>query len=296
MYAPLVRKMMTNTPPRVIMSLSKKLPGERQAYALPPRKHSGKVGYSMNSTMKKLNPIWFSAFALYLIRRSERIRGFDPDTGLTIPVFSRYTLIAGVILTALALIYHCRALPKARPHFTEHFTAPTGRATFAWVISCFFLIGGGALLGYQAVLAHEGAAALAAAVLAVITGGSFLVLAQQLRRGTAGNVLPLLPSLFFAALWLLRLYLPAGSDPVLARYWLPILAAAVDAYAFAQLAGFCRRETGVRSFGIVARFAIILSCATTAMADAPSVLIFLGCAGILGVFLALETDSDEINP
>lgn len=240
--------------------------------------------------MKKLYPVMLSASALFALRRSERERGFDPVTGLTVPTLSRYILIAGVILIALALLFHCRTFSTGRPHFRDQFAVPK-RAVAVIVVGCFFLIGGGVWMGGQAVIQQTGAASLAAGVLAVATGGGFLLLTRQMRQGTVDSVAAFLPALFFAALWLLSLYLPAGSDPVLARYWLPILAVSVNAGAFAQLAGFCRKETRVRTFGVTARLAVVLSLAATAMAEMPSVILLLGCAVIFSVFIVLAEET-----
>ena len=48
--------------------------------------------------------------------------------------------------------------------------------------------------------------------------------------------------MFFGVFLVLTVYLPAANDPVLPRYYLQILAAAIAAYAFSQLAGFLRRR------------------------------------------------------
>ncbi|MBR3704154.1 MAG: hypothetical protein IKM11_01515, partial [Oscillospiraceae bacterium] len=67
----------------------------------------------------------------------------------------------------------------------------------------------------------------------------------------------------------------------------PILAAAVSAYALAQLAGFFRAETRVRTFRFVASYAVTLCIAALAELNAHSIL-FAACALLLSVFLALE--------
>ena len=109
------------------------------------------------------------------------------------------------------------------------------------------------------------------------------------------GVLPLLPAMFFAVFFVLTVYLPAGADPVLARYYLPVLAASVTAYALSQLAGFLRRESSARSFVWTADCAVILCLA--AMADSLSspglLLLYAGCALLLSVFLLLRREGPQ---
>ncbi len=138
-------------------------------------------------------------------------------------------------------------------------------------------------------------AAMAAGILAVAAAGGFLLLVRQLRAGGTAGVLPLLPAMFFAVFFVLTVYLPAGADPVLARYYLPVLAASAAAYALSQLAGFLRRESSARSFVWTADCAVILCLA--AMADSLSspglLLLYAGCALLLSVFLLLRREGPQ---
>ena len=101
--------------------------------------------------------------------------------------------------------------------------------------------------------------------------------------------------MFFAVFFVLTVYLPAGADPVLARYYLPVLAASAAAYALSQLAGFLRRESSARSFVWTADCAVILCLA--AMADSLSspglLLLYAGCALLLSVFLLLRREGPQ---
>ena len=132
-----------------------------------------------------------------------------------------------------------------------------------------------------------GAAKLATAVLAVAAGIGFVILTAQMRRGETDSVVPVLPVMFFSAFWVLTLYLPVATDPVLARYYLPILAAAAAAYAFAELGGFFRGDTKVRNFSFTAEYATMLCIAACAKLEVES-LVYAGCALILTVLLALR--------
>ena len=131
-------------------------------------------------------------------------------------------------------------------------------------------------------------AAIAAGVLAVISGGALLYLARAMRTGAAVTVAPVLPAMFFGVFLVLAVYLPAADDPVLARYYLPVLASAMVAYAFSLLAGFLRGESSPRSFTPVANLAVIASVAAMADGGIPQKLLFGGCAVILSVFLLLQ--------
>ena len=73
-YAPLVRKMMTNLNCRGILWVMK---------------FPGKVDDTMNSAMKKIIPLWLIGLALFGLRFVETRTGFDAVTGLTLPTVAR---------------------------------------------------------------------------------------------------------------------------------------------------------------------------------------------------------------
>ena len=107
---------------------------------------------------------------------------------------------------------------------------------------------------------------------------------------------PLLPALFFGVFLVLAIYLPAASDPVLARYYLQMLAAAMVAFAFAQLSGFLQNESCRRRFPPVADLAVMLSIAAMADGGVALTLLFCGCAVILSVFLWLQSCAEPKAP
>ena len=243
----------------------------------------------MNPSMKKLAPVIGLSAALFGARLWENLSGFDPSTGLTVPTMAHYVVIALAALSAAVALFACRTLSTTCPAFTEHFAAPQ-QSTLLSVLGGLLFLAGGALLGYTTIQTQAGIAPLVTAALAFATGCGIVVLTKQLRDETADSVVPLLPSMFFGAFWVLTLYLPAGSDPILARYWLPILAAAVAAYAFGLLSGFFRKETKVRTFGFTARLAVILCAGGAAELQFRYTLLFLACAVVLSVFLCLENE------
>ena len=55
--------------------------------------------------------------------------------------------------------------------------------------------------------------------------------------------------MFLGVFLVLEVYLPSSSDPVLARFYIPLLAAVGTACAFSRLAGLLRGEGSVRPNG-----------------------------------------------
>ncbi len=241
----------------------------------------------MKFSPNKITPALCAGCLLFLLRLMENLTGFDRATGLTTPTVLRYILVAAVLLALLLTPILCRGMSIGRPLFPDHFSAPEKKKT-ALVFGSFLFLGGAVALGAHAVMNHAGIAPLVTAVLAFASGAGLLVLTRQMGIGETESVTPLLPVLFFAAFWVLTLYIPAGSDPILARYWLPILAAAAAAYAFSLLAGFFRGETKVRTFNVVGRAAVMLCLAAAAELTLTFLPLFLGSALILSVFLSLQ--------
>ena len=138
-----------------------------------------------------------------------------------------------------------------------------------------------------------GVAAMAAGGLAVAAGGGFILLTRQVRRGDTLTVFPLLPAMFFSVFFVLAVYLPEESDPVLSRFYIPVLAAAMAAAAFSLLAAFLRQEGNLRTFTFVGNLSVMFCLAAAAdgvggdWAKAP---LFLGCALVLSVFLFLSRE------
>lgn len=243
------------------------------------------------TSFKRLGICWGLGVGMFLLRFSQNRFAFDPETGL----YTRGTAgIALGILVAVSLVLSFLFSwfgNKERPPFSEHFSAPD-RSTLLLVSSAFLFVGGGIFIGMDALSATMHVAPLVTAALAVLSGVTVLLLTRQLRNGRTPSILLTLPLLFFVAFWTLTLYLPAASDPVLARYYLPILAAAVSAYAIAQFSGFFRNETRVRMFRFTASYAVTLCIASVAECNGHS-LLFLACALFLSVFLGLENNTTK---
>ena len=243
------------------------------------------------TSFKRLGICWGLGVGMFLLRFSQNRFAFDPETGL----YTRGT--AGIALGVLVAVSLVLSLlfswsgGKERPPFSEHFSSPD-RTTLLLVLSAFLFAGGGVLVGMDALAAELRVAPLVTAALAILTCIAVLLLTRQLRNGGTQSILVTLPLLFFVAFWTLTLYLPAASDPVLARYYLPVLAAAVSAYAIAQFSGFFRNETRIRRFSFTASDAVILCIASVAECNGHSPL-FLACALFLSVFLGLENSTTK---
>ena len=250
--------------------------------------------FAMMNTFWYRGPrLWVQGLLLFALRLAQLRTGFDSETGLAVASLPGTLLAALLAVCAAAELVLCLRLPGEKAAFDVQFARPE-RAVPCLVAGSFLLAAGGALLLVSA-LPARGVAAMAAGILAVAAAGGFLLLVRQLRAGGTAGVLPLLPAMFFAVFFVLTVYLPAGADPVLARYYLPVLAASAAAYALSQLAGFLRRESSARSFVWTADCAVILCLA--AMADSLSspglLLLYAGCALLLSVFLLLRREGPQ---
>ena len=244
----------------------------------------------MLTSIKKLGIFWGVGLAMFVLRLYDNANCFHPATGLYLGGTTGLMLGAVAIAALLLSLLLSLRGGKDRPLFSAHFATPE-RSTTALVLAALLFVLGGAVMGKNALSEPLRVAPLVTAAFAFFSGVFLLSLTRQMRRGEANSLTATLPLMFFGAFWVLTLYLPAASDPILARYWLPILAAAVNAYAFAQLAGFFRGETKVRTFRFVAGYAVALSVAACAELNAHSIL-FAACALLLSVFLALEGETD----
>ena len=247
----------------------------------------------MNTFWYRGPRLWVQGLLLFALRLAQLRTGFDSETGLAVASLPGTLLAALLAVCAAVELVLCLRLPGEKAAFDVQFARPE-RAVPCLVAGSFLLAAGGALLLASA-LPARGVAAMAARIQAGPAAGGFLRQVRQLRAGGTAGVLPLLPAMFFAVFFVLTVYLPAGADPVLARYYLPVLAASAAAYALSQLAGFLRRESSARSFVWTADCAVILCLA--AMADSLSspglLLLYAGCALLLSVFLLLRREGPQ---
>lgn len=235
-----------------------------------------------------------AGLVLLLLRFLENTTGFDAATGLSLHQLPGKLLAVAVIALLVLEALLALRLPKARRSAEAHFAPPQKSLPLA-VAGCMLLAAGGVLLAIPAISVRGGLANLATGVLALLAALGLLAALRKLRTGSAPSVAPLLPALFFGVFLVLTVYLPSTSDPVLARYYLPVLAAAMVAYALAQLAGFFRRESSARGFTPTANCAAALSLAALSDGALPQKLLFLGCALVLTIFLGLQREDAPVE-
>lgn len=240
----------------------------------------GRVGY-----------LWILGLALFAVRLLQLRTGFDPDTGLAVPTIYGSVLAKGIVVWMIAEAVRCLLrVPRTKAGFYEAFETPV-KSVPLLAAGSVLLAAGGVLMVLQA-LPVRGVAAMAAGVLAVAAGGGLVLLTRQIRQGEPLTAFPLLPAMFFSVFFLLAIYLPAESDPVLSRFYIPVLAAALAAVAFSMLASFLRREGSLRAFVCAGDMAVFL-CLTAAadgVGSPEKMLLFVGCALVLSVFLFLRRD------
>lgn len=243
------------------------------------------------ASIKKIRWIWGLGLAMFLMRLYQNTYDFEPTSGLHFRSVVGIALVVLVAAAGVLAFVQTRGESRERPRFADHFSSPKG-STILFVSAALLFAAGGAALSVHAISTGAGIAPLVTALFAIASFLGFLILIKLLRNGEASSVGPALPVMFFSAFWVLTLYLPSANDPILARYYLPILAAAVSAYAFAQLAGFFRGETRVRTFRFVAKYAVILDIAAIAELNQHS-LLFAACAVMLSGFLMLPEKTPE---
>lgn len=232
--------------------------------------------------------LWCAGLVLLLLRLAQNWTGFDPATGLALPGLPGTLLIVALVLCAAVELALFLRLSNARTSFSNQF-APPDKETSLAVTGSMLLVCGGVLLAVDALPRRE-AAGIAAGVLGAAAGVGLLLLVRRIRAGAELTVAPMLPVLCFCVLFVLAVYLPAESDPVLARYYIPVLASAMAAYAFSQLAGFLRREGSPRSFVFTGDMAVILCLTAIAGGGLGRKMLFAGCALALTGFLLLRRD------
>lgn len=238
-----------------------------------------------NTAYMKGLRLWIQGLLLLCLRWAQLKTGFDPDTGLSLPSLPGTILAAAVaFLAVVECVLSFRGVPGGKHTFLNCFEQPERRDLPLLVAGSLLICAGGVLLPGWSTLA------IVSAVLAAASAAGFILLARQLRSGSQPRTLCLLPAMFLSVLFLLMVYLPEESNPVLARYALPVLAAALIACAFYHLTGLTCREGSLRWFVFFGNLSVPLSLA--AMADSAGnpgrTLLWCGCAQTLTVFLVLR--------
>lgn len=241
--------------------------------------------------------LWVQGLLLFALRWAQLKSGFDPVTGLAQTSVPGIILVAAILCLAAAELFLAWKIPGGKRSYINCF-APMGQKSLPLLAAgSLILCAGGILLpGWTALPVAVAVAGAAAAV-------GLILFAKQVRGGEA-KTFPLLPAMLFSVLFVLAVYLPVDCSPVLESYYLPVLAAALIACAFYQLAGLPCREGSLRWFAFLGDMAVPLCLA--ALADSignwGQALAFAGSAMILTVFLSLrrdeplpETEPEETN-
>ena len=190
--------------------------------------------------------------------------GFDPVTGITL--HNIWNILPPVVFLAAALLAFLLTgkLPKEKRPFREAFAVPGSGETMCAVLGGLLMAAGGAYSAVTFVAEEGGIIAVVTGALSALSGLSVILMVRSIRREDKElSVAPLLPVLFFTVFLALMAYLPAGTDPILSRYWLRVLAAALLACSFSLLAGFFKKESSPRLFVPVAVLSAV--CAVCAI-------------------------------
>lgn len=230
---------------------------------------------------------------LLVLRLLQNASGFDPETALALPSLPGTLLIILLPVLLAAQLFLQRGVSREKVAFDCAFS-PSAALKMPMVLGSMLLAAGGALLAVTSVTQNAGTVNIVCGVLGVAAGFGMILFAVQFFSGSDLTVTPVLPLMLFGVFLVLTVYLPTAEDPVLVRYYIPILASAAAACAFSQLAGFLQLESRPRSFAVTGNLAAALCIA--ALADdtgMPLRIFFVGCAVILIVFLLSAADQPQ---
>ena len=231
--------------------------------------------------------LWCQGLLLFTLRFAQLRTGFDPETGLTVPRTPGTALPILLALFAAAELVWCLRTRREEAGFTRHFAPPGDGAAAAAVLGGMLWAAGGLLMLLTAIPAREVAGGVTG-LLSLASGAGMVLLVRQARSGDAPGVTPALPAMFLGVFLVLEVYLPSSSDPVLARFYIPLLAAVGTACAFSRLAGLLRGEGSVRAFVLWGDLAVLLCLAALADGGLARRFLFGGAALLLTVFLCLR--------
>ncbi len=236
--------------------------------------------------------LWVQGLLLFALRWAQMKTGFNPETGLARRSVPGMILVAAIAFLAAAELFLAFKTPGGKRSYANCF-APMGQKALPLLAAGSLILCAGSILlpGWTTLPAVAAVAGAAAAV-------GFLLFAKQVRGGGEAKTLPLLPSMIFSVLFVLAVYLPVDCSPVLAAYYLPVLAAALIACAFYQFAGLPCREGSLRWFVFMGDLAVPLSLAAVAdsIGNWGQALAFAGSAMVLTTFLALRLDEPLPEP
>lgn len=236
---------------------------------------------------RRCGRLWCQGLLLCALRFAQMRSGFDPATGLAVPSAPGTALLILLALCAAAELFWGLRLPREEASFTGHFASPGNKAAATAAVGGMLLTAGGLVMLLTAIPARDLTGAVTG-LLSLVSGAGMVVLVQQARSENPLGVTSVLPAMFLGVFLVLDVYLPSSSDPVLARFYIPLLAAAGIACAFSQLASLLRGEGSVRAFVFWGEMTVLLCLTALADGGRERALIFGGAAVLLTVFLYLR--------
>lgn len=246
----------------------------------------------MDSMYWKGLRLWLQGLLLFSLRWAQLKTGFDPGTGLSRSSVPGTVLAVLILLLAAVEAALCFRLPKGRRGYWNCMEPLQKGAVPALVVGSFLLAVGSLLSLGQGVLA------VLSVVCGIAAAAGLIFFVQQARKHGGAPMPALLPVMVFTVLFLLTVYIPVESDPVLARYYLPVLAASLPACAFYHLTGLACREGKLGFFVFFGDLSVVLCLA--AMADCTGnwgrLLVYFGFALVLTQFLMLRRSEPLPEP
>lgn len=244
--------------------------------------------------------LWCMGILLFLIRLIQLHTDFDPVTGLALHSRAGRNLWIGLLVLLAFSIASCFFRPKgSKRSYACCFDAPGTPAIGGLAAGGFLLIAGGGLLLFQALTAAgtTSAVAVAAGLFGVAGGAGLVILAKSLQNGSP-SLFALLPAMFFSVLFVLTVYFPEETNPVLEQFFPPVLGAAMAAYFFYQFSGFFRGEGSLRGFDFISNFAaaVCIAAAADCLSNPGRLLVYLGFAVTVTVFRFLLREEPLPEP
>ena len=245
--------------------------------------------------MKTLNwllLILFSAAAAFL-RMLELRTGFD-EAGLPVGGTASLTLPLVLIVAAAVFVLLARSYPAQRDlsgGIDEYFDFSETLPVMLCVLGAFALIASAAasLLFSSRTLLN-----ILLAVFRVAAGASVIYALFMLRRGESLSGVVLLTPVYALVLQLIFVYRATAVDPILAHFYVEILALAALSAAFLEYSAFAFRNGAPRIFVPLAAMAVILCvCTAVGAQELSSLSFYLGFALILLGYCAAADFSQE---
>ena len=233
--------------------------------------------------MKKLDAVLlvlFSAAAAFL-RISSLRTGFD-DAGLPVGGFASLALPLVLIVAAAIFVLLAHPYPAQRDlsgGMDEYFDFAETFPVMLCVLGAFALFASAAA---SLLFSSRTLLTILLAVFRLAAGASVLYALFALRRGEPLSGVVLLTPVYALVLQLIFVYRATAVDPVLAHFYVEILALAALTAAFLELSAFAFRNGAPRIFVPLAAMAVILCvCTAAGTHELSSLLFYPGFALIL---------------